>query len=240
MAFIRTTAPAAAKEQVLEMYKHQQAAWGFVPNYAKIFSGRPEVLARWGRLLAEIRRPMSKRRFELVTFAAALELRNTACSLAHGKALTEFFTAEEVCAMKEDEFSDSVTEAERAVFRFARQVAKDASRITSGAVDLLRKHGLNDDEIFDVVATAAGRAFFTKLLDALGVESDSSFLELDASFRQAMTVGRPISYRAVETVETADPGDDYRPGSMPAKRALHENSVSAMRAHSRSDSPADR
>jgi len=155
---------------VLEMYKRQQEAWGYVPNYAKVFSGRPEVLARWGRLLAEVRRPMSKRRFELVTFAAALELRNTACSLAHGKALTEFFTVSEVCAMKENEFSESVTEAEKAMFRFARKVAKDASRITSGDIDLLKKHGLNDDEIFDVAATAAGRSFFTKLLDALGVE----------------------------------------------------------------------
>jgi uncharacterized peroxidase-related enzyme len=203
MAFIKTTAPAHAQGEVLEMYQRQQASWGFVPNYAKVFSGRPEVLARWGRLLAEIKRPMSKRRFELVTFAAALELRNTACSLAHGRALTEFFTAAEVQQMKEDKFSGSVTEAERAIFRFARKVAKDASRITSGDIDLLKKHGLNDDEIFDISATAAGRAFFTKLLDALGVEPDSTFGELEKSFRDAMTVGRPIGYRAAERVLAA-------------------------------------
>ena len=211
MAFIKTVAPAMAKNDVLEMYERQQAAWGFVPNYAKVFSGRPEVLARWGRLLAEIRRPMSKRRFELVTFAAALELRNTACSLAHGKALLEFFSSEEVLKMKENSFSDAVTEAEKAIFRFARRVAKDASLVTSGDIDLLKKHGLNDDEIFDIAATAAGRAFFTKLLDALGVETDSTFLELDSAFRRAMTVGRPIGYRPVEHVpatheEVGSPG----------------------------------
>ena len=89
MAFIKTIAPAMAQGEVLEMYERQQAAWGYVPNYAKVFSGRPEVLARWGRLLAEIKRPMSRRRFELVTFAAAIELRNTACSLAHGKAVVK-------------------------------------------------------------------------------------------------------------------------------------------------------
>ena len=200
MAFIKTVAPAMAQGEVLEMYERQQAAWGFVPNYAKVFSGRPEVLARWGRLLAEIKRPMTKRRFELVTFAAALELRNTACSLAHGKALLEFFSTAEVLKMKEDKFSDSVTETEKAVFRFARKIAKDASRVTSGDIDLLKKHGLNDDEIFDIAATAAGRAFFTKLLDALGVETDSPFLEQDPAFRRAMTVGRPIGYRPVEQV----------------------------------------
>lgn len=202
MAFIKTTPSADAEGRVLEMYERQQARWGYVPNYAKVFSGRPEILTRWGRLLAEIKQPMSKRRFELVTFAAALELRNTACALAHGKALTDFFAPDEVRAMKDGEFSESVTEAERAIFRFARLVAKDASRIVSGDIDLLKKHGLSDDEIFDIAATAAGRAFFTKLLDALGVETDSSFLELDKPFRQAMTVGRPISYRAVERVPT--------------------------------------
>ena len=202
MAFINTTAPGKARGEVLEMYERQQAAWGYVPNYAKVFSRRPEVLARWGRLLAEIKRPMSKRRFELITFAAALELRNTACSLAHGRALTEFFTENEVRAMAEGKFSESVTEAERALFRFARKVAKDASRITSGDIDLLKKHGLSDDEIFDVSATAAGRAFFTKLLDALGVETDSEFLGLEKPFRQAMTVGRPIGYRPVERLRS--------------------------------------
>jgi uncharacterized peroxidase-related enzyme len=203
MAFIKTVAPAIAQGEVLEMYERQQAAWGYVPNYAKVFSGRPEVLARWGRLLAEIKRPMSKRRFELVTFAAALELRNTACSLAHGKALLEFFSSEEVLKMKENKFSDSVTETEKAIFRFARQVAKNASQVTSGDIDLLKKHGLNDDEIFDIAATAAGRAFFTKLLDGLGVETDSTFLEQEPAFRRAMTVGRPIGYRPVERVPAA-------------------------------------
>ena len=203
MAFIKTIPPAMAQGEVLEMYERQQAAWGFVPNYAKVFSGRPEVLARWGRLLAEIRRPMSKRRFELVTFAAALELRNTACSLAHGKALLEFFSADDVLKMKEDKFSESVTETERALFRFSRKIAKDASRVTSGDIDLLKKHGLNDDEIFDIAATAAGRAFFTKLLDALGVETDSTFVDLESTFRRAMTVGRPIGYRPVERVPEA-------------------------------------
>lgn len=203
MAFIKTIAPAMAQGEVLEMYERQQAAWGYVPNYAKVFSGRPEVLARWGRLLAEIKRPMSRRRFELVTFAAAIELRNTACSLAHGKALLEFFSADEVTKMKEGKFSESVTETERAIFRYSRKIVKDASRVTSGDIDLLKKHGLSDDEIFDIAATAAGRAFFTKLLDALGVETDSTFVELESAFRRAMTVGRPIGYRPVERVSVA-------------------------------------
>jgi hypothetical protein len=77
MPFINTTPAREAEDTVLDMYERQQSAWGYVPNYAKVFCYRPEVMARWGRLLAEIRRPMSARRFELLTFAAAIALRTS-------------------------------------------------------------------------------------------------------------------------------------------------------------------
>ncbi len=208
MAFIETISPGQAEGRVRAMYERQQTSWGYVPNYAKVFSGRPEVLARWGRLLAEIKRPMPARRFELATFAAAVALRNTACALAHGRLLTAFFSAEEVCRLRDGEIGAILTETEQAVFRFARKVAVDASRVTCGDVDRLRHHGLDDDEIFDVAATAAGRAFFTKLLDGLGVETDSAFMELDEPFRKAMTVGRPIGFRPVERLPETHPAVD--------------------------------
>jgi hypothetical protein len=81
MSYIETISADEAEGAVLEMYEHQQKHWGYVPNYVKSFSHRPEVMARWGRLLAEIRRPLDPRTFELVTFAAAHELRHTPCSL---------------------------------------------------------------------------------------------------------------------------------------------------------------
>lgn len=203
MAFIKTIHPAEAQGALYEMYQRQQAAWGYVPNYAKVFCHRPEVMARWGRLLAEIKRPMDKRRFELVTFAAACELRHSGCALAHGQALRAFFSEDTIVGMAQGRFDDSVTGAERAIVRFARQVAKDASRVTEGQVAELKSHGLTDAEVFDVAATAAGRAFFTKLLDALGSEPDAAFLELDESFRKPLSAGRPIDFRECVTLPVA-------------------------------------
>lgn len=200
MAFIKTVHPADARGELHDMYERQQGAWGYVPNYAKIFCHRPEVLARWGRLLAEIKRPMDKRRLELVTFAAACELRNSACALAHGRALKEFFSEATIIGIARDRFDETVTATEQAIVRYARQVARDASRVTEGQVAELRAHGLDDAEIFDIAATAAGRAFFTKLLDALGCEADSSFRQLDESFRKALTLGRPIDINPCVTL----------------------------------------
>lgn len=202
MPFIETTAPAEAAGEVRAMYERQQDSWGYVPNYAKVFSHRPEVLARWGRLLAEIRRPMDDRRFELATFAAAHELRNSACALAHGKALTRFFDAAAVLAMAEGGEVPGLSEAERAIMAFSRKVARDATTVTQADVDALRGCGLSDAEIFDVVATAAGRAFFTKLLDGLGVLGDSPFGGMDAACVEGLTVGRPLDSAAPERLDS--------------------------------------
>lgn len=203
MPFIKTVPPSDAEGEVRAMYERQQDAWGFVPNYAKAFSHRPEVMARWGRLLAELKRPMDARRFELVTFAAAHALRHTACSLAHGKALAAFIGEEEVRRIAMGEAGAALTAAEQAMVDYARKVATDASKITAGDVAILRSHGLSDPEIFDVAAVAAGRAFFTKILDGLGVEADSSFLALSEEMRETLTVGRPIDFHDTETLPAA-------------------------------------
>ena len=138
---------------------------------------------------------MDRRTFELVTFVAAHELRNTACTLAHGKALREYFSDEHIVAIAAGKIETVLSDAEVALVRFARQIARDASTVTSGQVQALRNFGYSDAEIFDIAATVAGRAFFTKVLDALGVEPDAPFRSLERSFREPLAVGRPIDVR---------------------------------------------
>ncbi len=205
MSYIETTSPDEATEEVRAMYERQQGSWGFVPNYAKSFSHRPEVMARWGRLLAELKRPMDHRRFELVTFAAAHELRHSACSLAHGKALSPWFTNEEIRAIAAQQPVKTITDGEWAMMRFARQVARDAASIEAIQVEELRDFGFSDAEIFDIAGVAAGRAFFTKILDAVGSMPDSSFLSIDPDLREALTVGRPIATHDVEVMTVDKP-----------------------------------
>ena len=205
MAFIDTVPVAEAEGNVRDMYARQEGAWGYVPDYAKVFCHRPEVMERWGRMLAAIKRPADARRLELITFAAAYELRNSSCSLAHGAALARIIDRETVLAISQGRESDVLSEAEAAMVRFARRVASDASRITAGEVAALKEiHGFTDAEVFDIAAIAAARAFFTKILDALGSEPDISFMRVERELRQALTVGRPISHRALERLNTEE------------------------------------
>jgi uncharacterized peroxidase-related enzyme len=212
MAFIETVPPAQARDAVQRMYLRQQSAWGYVPNYAKVFCHRPEVMARWGQLLAEIKRPMAKRQFELVTFVAAHELKNSACTLAHGKKLREFFSDAQILDIAEGRLDGVLDEAEQSVVRFARQIADDAASVSAAQVAALKQHGYDDAAIFDIAATAAGRAFFTKLLDALGVLPDSAFLGGGEAFRQTLTVGRGIDAGECLTMPVPEPEHPWESG----------------------------
>lgn len=200
MAFISTITPDDSTGPTRDMYERQQATYGYVPNYAKVFGHRPEVMVRWGRLLAEIRRPMEDRLFELATFAAAYELKNTACALAHGQQLAKFIKEEGVLALAAGETDGVITDAEAAVVDFARKVARDASSISQQDVDTLRTVGYSDAEVFDIATAVAGRSFLTKILDALGVEMDVTSMDLSEAFREAVAVGRPICKEAVEVL----------------------------------------
>jgi uncharacterized peroxidase-related enzyme len=193
MTFIHTIPPEQADEAVQEMYRRQEAHFGYLPNYARAFSHRPEVMTAWAALLASIRRHVAPRRFELATLAAASVLGNSYCALAHGKALGQWLDDETVATIARGGEPGGLDAAERELLAFARRVAGDASRVTGDDVARLRQTGLADAEIFDLVAVVAGRAFFTKVLDGLGVEPDAAYRELPAPLCEALTVGRPVA-----------------------------------------------
>jgi alkylhydroperoxidase family enzyme len=94
--------------------------------------------------------------------------------------------------MARGEAPKSLSAAEAAMVAFGRKVARDASAVTSGDVEQLKQHGFTDAEIFDIAATAAARAFWTKVIESLGVEADAPFREMNSELRNALTAGRPI------------------------------------------------
>jgi uncharacterized peroxidase-related enzyme len=196
VAFIRTIPPAEAEGPVREMYEQVRGRFGHVPNWAQAFSLRPGVMDGWVALLKSVQSSLSVRRYELATLAAARALRSSYCSLAHGSVLaTRVFDPHAVTAIMRGSPDSPLDAGERAMMAFAEKVALDADRITVADVEALRAHGYLDEEIFDVAATAAARCFFSKLLDALGVQADAAFNDLDPALRQALTVGRPLAAR---------------------------------------------
>lgn len=203
MAFIGSVPVAAAEGDVREIYEQNEASWGFVPNYVKLYSNRPNVLKGWGALVGAIQGNMDARRYELVSIAAARALRNNYCMLAHGQRLSPFYSDDEAATICRDFRGAGMDAEDVAVMAYAEKVAIDASSVSQRDIEELRNLGLTDQEIFDVAAAAAARSFFTKVIDALGAEPDSAFNELALPLREVLALGRPISDQPVETIGAA-------------------------------------
>jgi uncharacterized peroxidase-related enzyme len=168
--------------------------FGYLPNFARLFAHRPTAYAAWKQLNGAIKEAMDERRYELATVAAARRLGSSYCALAHGKVLADrFHTAPEVAAIARDHRSAGLDEIDVAVMDFAERVAADANSIAQADVDRLRELGLSDEDVLDVVLAAAVRCFFSKTLDALGVEPDAAYNELEPALKDSLTVGRAIA-----------------------------------------------
>jgi uncharacterized peroxidase-related enzyme len=184
----------SADEAVAAIQAAERERLGYVPNYARLFSLRPDVYDAWRQLNGAIRGSMDLRRYELVTLAAARRLRSSYCALAHGTILAERFLAPAaVGSLAVDGAADELDDVDRAIVDLATKVVDDATSVTEADIARLRDAGLSDREIFDVVLAATARCFFSKTLDAMGVEPDPEYRALEDGLRDALTVGRPIA-----------------------------------------------
>jgi uncharacterized peroxidase-related enzyme len=194
MPYLHTVPPEDATGEVKALYDQDLAARGSVANYAHAFSGRPEVFAGWLALKDAITSQMDPRLYELATVAAAAAIRSSYCSLVHGQILaTSYYPAEKVASIATGEAGDVLDAADAAVVRFAQKVAQEAEKITQEDVDELRDLGFSDTDVFSIIAAAAARCFFSKVLDATGTLADADLHEIPDQLRDALTVGREIA-----------------------------------------------
>jgi len=194
MSFIETTAPQQATGEVAALYQRQQGGLDYLPNYARVFSHRPELMVHVAALQECLKRHMAPRLWALVSLAAAREIRSSYCSLAFARRLLRGHCSEaELLAILEGRADAPLSTAERAAMALAGKVARDSSSVVAGDVDDLRAAGFADAQIFDVVAAAAWRCFFAKIPDALGASPDAAYAGLSQHLRDQLVVGRGIA-----------------------------------------------
>lgn len=97
-----------------------------------------------------------------------------------------FFGAEQLIAIATDYHNAGLEPDEVASMALAEKVILDQHNVSQQDIDGLLAYGLTDEEILDIVLTAAARSFYTKVLDALGAEPDEAYLELEPELRAAL------------------------------------------------------
>jgi uncharacterized peroxidase-related enzyme len=178
--FINITSEVEAQGKLREIYEGDQKNMGYVPNHAKVFSLRPDVLEAWRTLQGSIRRNLKLRRYELVTLAAAQALNCRYCLLAHGAILIRNGVSVNQLRSILMNFHDAGLERDEVVImEFAQKISRSANEVTQADVESLRAIGLEDVEILDITLTATMRSFASKTFNALGAEPDEVYKELE-------------------------------------------------------------
>ena len=77
----------------------------------------------------------------------------------------------------------------------AEKVVRNAHQVTREDIDILRAHGFPDEQILDIILTAASRSFFSKVTDAVGFRPPDTWLKqteklLGGDSFRALMVGR--------------------------------------------------
>jgi uncharacterized peroxidase-related enzyme len=185
--FIKTISEAEAEGKLLAIYEGDQKIMGYVPNHARVFSLRPEVLEQWRAFQGSIRKNLRLRRYELVTLAAAMALNCRYCLLAHGAILIKNgISVDQLRAILTDYKNAGLERAEVAMMEFAQKIIINANKITQADVDALRAQDFEDVEILDITLTATMRSFASKTFDALGAESDAVYAELEGQLSELL------------------------------------------------------
>ena len=74
MAYIKQSLSTRRMVWCLSSIQADLASKGYIPNYVQAFSLHPEIYDAWLKLIGAVRSKMRLRRYELITFSAAMAL----------------------------------------------------------------------------------------------------------------------------------------------------------------------
>jgi alkylhydroperoxidase family enzyme len=176
------------------LFDDDRAGDGYVTNVSRLWAHRPTTLDQLADLMGEMTRAASltlRQRAVLITTAAST-VDDSYCSLAWGRRLADEVGADVAAAVigGDDRGLDA---GDRALARWARQVATDPNATGPADVEVLRDAGFDDEQIFAITTFVALRLAFSMVNDALGASPVPELgAATPASGRAAVAFGRPI------------------------------------------------
>jgi uncharacterized peroxidase-related enzyme len=185
--------PVSAPVQAL--YDEDLADGDYVWNVSRLWAHQPGTVQQLFGLMSEAFKPsgLSFRQRGILVTAAASALGDSYCSLAWGGKLSQ--ASDPAVAVGVLNGTDAeLTDQEKAMAGWARQVARDPNATTPADVQALRDTGLDDGQIFAITAFVALRLAFSTINDSLGAQPDAQLAQsLPPDVREAVTYGRPVA-----------------------------------------------
>ncbi len=190
MSIVATPSESEATGLVAEQYQDDIAEVGHVLSHTAMMAVNVEALEAWLALARAVALPLGKRRYELVTLAAARGLRSQHCLLAHGARTLDLGLVDEpeLTRIARDYRDADLSPAEVAMMAFAERVSQDSYAMTDEDSLRLREHGFTDREIVDIALAAAARNYYSRAIQALAVDVEVP-PQLSPQLRDALVGG---------------------------------------------------
>ena len=176
MTFLKTISKEEAQSPLKELYQEIEDTIGFkkVPNAFISSSIDPEITRWvWQGIKTIMLRDSSIDRSLKETIALVVS-KNNACSYCVGvhnmmlKAIG--FDSKKIEELNKDYQSSSLSEKEKAVLDFSLKVTNESYKITEKDHEKLKKYGMTEQQILEVISVASLFNFINRFVDALGTD----------------------------------------------------------------------
>jgi uncharacterized peroxidase-related enzyme len=169
-------------DDVRSLFAKARERIGFVPNVFRVYAFRPDRFRAWFAHYRQLHEPtdrLSAAEREMIAVAVSMANGCLYCLVAHGAALRE--------ALGDPVLADRITldyrradldDRMRAVLDYAVKITSAPVACDEADLDALRKHGLSDEEIWDVAEIAAMYNFTNRLAMATGMLPNDEYHRL--------------------------------------------------------------
>lgn len=195
--FLASPEPSPA---IQSLFDEDIADVGYVMNVSRLWAHQPATVDALFDVaaMALADQKISFRQRAILVSACASAFGDSYCSLAWGSKLAGVAGDDLASGLIRGD-DDRLTEAEQALARWARQVARDPNSTSTTDVQALRIAGFTESQIFAVTVFVAVRIAFSTVNDALGAKPDAQLRSTaPLAVVDAVTYGRAIAESASE------------------------------------------
>lgn len=191
-SFLEDAPPSTGAQRVFD---NDVEGVGYVMNMSRLWAHDPAALDALSDLMGHVTRAgsLTHRQRAILIASCASTIGDSYCALSWGKKLADDAGADVAARVLRGDDAP-LDNRDRALARWARQLAREPNSTTSADVEMLRAEGFDDAQIFALTLYAALRIAFSTVNDALGALPDRQLgAEVPAEVRNAVDFGRPIA-----------------------------------------------
>jgi len=169
----------ALPEDIQALYAQMREKPGFVPNVYRAYSLRPQqlrgFLALYDSLMTE-ESGLSKAEREMIAVAVSAQNHCFYCLTSHG-AVLRIRAKDEVLAdtIAANYRAANLTPRQRAMLDLAVKITVDSAAVSDQDIATLRGHGFNDEDIMDIIQTAALFNYSNRVASALDLRPNREY-----------------------------------------------------------------